>query len=866
VIDTDASGQRSVRTIGGGDLSVRAGGDILSGTYFVSKGQGRLSAGGDIGADFSRTDTTSGDPAPELNATGTPVSTLLALQDAQVQVQAGGSVDIGGIYNPSWLDSGAVDAMAPAGHADGQAYSAASSILLQAGRGDLTYGSLVSPLSLFVPGLASQLAGTTAGDVLPANVTFAAANGDVDLLTSGELFPSATGNLDILAGASVHFDKPSDRNTFSSWGLIDASPALLASPLDTSALTADPSGTTLGILRTRGYLDIGADADASVILHDKDPLHADDDVPVRIYALTGDIVNGTGGGVHGVFLVPSKPARIEAGRDIIDLAYLGQQSHAADLSLIEAGRDIRDTSLSLSAAYIASNLQFNIRAQVVLPAIVQAGPGNLVVQAGRDIGTLSSQVELQAQTFPGTYQQLRNLSTNTALTGIDTVGNLYNPYLPSEGAGIQVLYGVGPGIDRADFIARYVNPASNVPGVPALGDDLVSFVENYEAGLAVDTGLVADKVTPVYTVDQAWQIFNTLPEAEQTLFIQNGLFKILATVGKDYNDPQSPFAGQYSRGYDALNTLFPASLGYTANGLSGGVNGAQQTVDTGDLDIRSSTIQTQRGGDIGILAPGGQALLGSVLAPPVIFDGQGHVLAGPNTMGVLTLRTGDIDIFTDRSVLLAQSRIFTEQGGDLVMWSSNGDINAGKGAKTNTDIPPASYLCNPDAWCQEDPTGQVSGAGIATLQTIPDAPVGEVYLLAPRGTVDAGDAGIRVSGNLVIAAAHVANADNIQVKGNAIGVPVVQAVNIGALNAAGAAASAASKVAEDVARKQQADSRDRMPSVISVQVLGAGDTSASTEDRGAQDPYSPVKILGAGKLSASRAAQLTAAERSRMTD
>jgi hypothetical protein len=407
-------------------------------------------------------------------------------------------------------------------------------------------------------------------------------------------------------------------------------------------------------------------------------------------------------------------------------------------------------------------------------------------------------------------------------------------------------YGVAPGVDDAAFIARYIDPSAVKP--PGLDDGsagLVTFVENYDAGQAVDTGLLADRHVPTYTVDQAWARFQALPDDAKAIFVQQTLFGVLAQVGKDYSDASSPYANQYVRGYAALNTLFPASLGYTANGLDGGSNGAQQLVHTGDLDIRGSTIQTQRGGDVSILAPGGEALLGSVSAPPVIVDTRGGVLAGPNTQGILTLQKGDVSIFTDTSTLLAQSRIFTEQGGDVTIWSSNGDINAGKGAKTNSEIPPVRYECTLDAWCSQDAAGQVSGAGIATLQTIPDAPEGSVYLMAPRGTVDAGDAGIRVSGNLVVAAAHVANADNVQVKGDSVGLPVVQAVNVGALNAASSAATAATKAAEDVARQQQSDARDRQPSIISVQVIG-GDPSASIDSGthgSAYDSESPVQVV-----------------------
>src|SRR6202012_3591279 len=195
--------------------------------------------------------------------------------------------------------------------------------------------------------------------------------------------------------------------------------------------------------------------------------------------------------------------------------------------------------------------------------------------------------------------------------------------------------------------------------------------------------------------------------------------------GTDLNQQSSPFFQQYARGYQAINTLFPASFGYTANNLGGGSNGANQLVDTGDLDIRSTTIQTQQGGNVSILGPGGQALVGSTSAPPEIVNSAGGVTAGPGTMGILTLEQGNIDNFTDQSVLLAQSRIFTEQGGGMTIWSSNGDINAGKGAKSSADIPAPIYVCDINHYCTVDARGEVTGAGIATLQANPGAPAAD---------------------------------------------------------------------------------------------------------------------------------------------
>ncbi len=64
-----------------------------------------------------------------------------------------------------------------------------------------------------------------------------------------------------------------------------------------------------------------------------------------------------------------------------------------------------------------------------------------------------------------------------------------------------------------------------------------------------------------------------------------------------------------------------------------------------------------------------------------------------------------------------------------------------------------------------------SGAGIATLNPIPEVPAGDIDLIAPLGTIDAGEAGIRVSGNVNLAALQIVNAANIQVQGSSIGHP-----------------------------------------------------------------------------------------------
>jgi hypothetical protein len=850
----NADGQ-SVTTYGGGNLDVHAGGDILSGTYFVAKGQGSIRAGGSIGADFSYTAPINDQYYPGQS---TPVSALFALQDAQLDVRARVGVDVGGVYNPSYLfaDQPSGRFILPAGQGDAQSYSASSSFVAGTAGGNLVFDSLRLPGSLFDGGDATNI--DNPGAILPATLSLAAPSGSVDIRGAGALYPSAQGNLTVLADQNVSLSQQvvsmQGIGTTYGFGLIDTPATTLPSPLH--PLGDESLASSFGRLWALGYLD-GTYA-SGTMTHAKTPLHAGDPEPVRIYALQGDIVDGiqspAGFQYRSLQLTPAKPALVRAGRDIVNLSLLGQQSHDADVTLVSAGRDIYDLPINRSFQLGSADPG----AYQLASALLLGGPGSFLIEAGRNIGPLTS----------------KNETTSTPIllggsnTGIDTVGNQFNPYLPHTSADINLLYGAGPGVAVADFMAHYVDVAA--AGLDSLMPELVAFMERRVAGRLVDTGYAQDKVAVQLTAAEARHLFDQEPDYLQRQFVSEALFKVLAQVGADYNDKNSPYFGKYARGYAAIDTLFPAGLGYTANGSGqGGLNGALSTVDTGDLDLRGTTIQTQQGGDITMLAPGGQALLGSASAPPVVTDRNGNVVAGPNSMGVLTLEQGDIRMFTDRSVLLAQSRIFTEQGGDLVLWSSNGDINAGQGAKTTTEIPPPSYLCTIDAWCRLDARGQVSGAGIASLQSVPDAPKGNVYLVAPRGTVDAGDAGIRVSGNLIVAAARVANADNIQVQGEKIGVPVTQAVNVGALNAANAAASAVSKAAEDMARQQQDDARSKLPSVISVQVLGAGDGSASLDNgSGARryDPRSPVQVLGAGMLSARAREQLTPDERKRLNE
>ena len=137
---------------------------------------------------------------------------------------------------------------------------------------------------------------------------------------------------------------------------------------------------------------------------------------------------------------------------------------------------------------------------------------------------------------------------------------------------------------------------------------------------------------------------------------------------------------------------------------------------------------------------------------------------------------------------------------------------------------PTRVLIDPQSGdVKTDLAGLATGGGIGVLETVAGVPPSDVDLIAPSGTVDAGDAGIRVSGNLNISAQLVLNAGNIQVGGASVGVPVVSAPNLAGLTAASNATAATTNAATQVASQNRTQAApEEVPSIISVEVIGYG--------------------------------------------
>src|SRR5262249_22402858 len=121
-------------------------------------------------------------------------------------------------------------------------------------------------------------------------------------------------------------------------------------------------------------------------------------------------------------------------------------------------------------------------------------------------------------------------------------------------------------------------------------------------------------------------------------------------------------------------------------------------------------------------------------------------------------------------------------GGDILAWSSNGNLNAGRGARTTLSLPPLSVTFDSNDYQTIDAAGLVSGAGIGVLKSTSFANTSNVYLLAPRGIIDFGEE-TRCSGRCIIVTPFP-TVGPPPTAGGGTNLPSVQAPNFSAITSA----------------------------------------------------------------------------------
>ncbi len=813
--------------LGGGDLLVRAAGDISGGVYQVERGSGELFAGGEINSNPARSPSlyllgsTSADASvvvsqdPAVYDPLTWLPTMLVAGEANFRVAARQDVLLGPVVNASLLPQGLNNKFWYKTYF--QTYSPDASVDVLSLGGSVTHrmvaagpaGGLEPVLALWLrnqnlyAGVASgnnasnfqpwlRLAETdvsqfySAMTVLPPTLRSTSLAGDINLVGNLNLFPSPTGTLELAAAGSIAGLQPAGRALTPTAVQNPPAPATVWTSARINLSDAPPASLP-GVLSPVAYQSlatVGRNLQAS----------RSSSVSALVGLDAAFDETGAYSGVSGSAQVQRAlhdPSVLHRNDDqplrafAMDGAISGLTLFSAKQSRLLAASDITDVAL-----YIQNSRPGDV-------SIVSAGRDVIPNNAGAPLRVLANSLARGNYVDPAEQVTLVDGSVVNALAGDIQV----------SGPGVlQVLAGrnidLGTGANRADGTGV---------GITSIGALRNPFLAKDGAGLAVLTGLQAASGGPAYglagsTLNLAGFIPSDLPAGTSPEFAAlaglDAFYAKLKEVGQGYAE-----GGSYDEGYAAIDEVFgPAGAG-------------------GELFTRSRDIRTVRGGDIRIAVPGGGITMASSIT--------GNPLAPP---GLVTEYGGTLSILTDAGVDIGRARIFTLRGGDITIWASNGDIAAGSAPKTVVTAPPTRVVVDTtSAEVLTDLGGLATGGGIGSLQLRESDEPSDVVLIAPRGTVDAGDAGIRATGNIAVAAAQVLNADNISAGGTSAGVPAaapVAAPNVAGLSSASSSTAATSSAAQDVARQSEPPQTvaEQSPSVITVEVLGYGGGEGRDEE------------------------------------
>ncbi|MET0445957.1 MAG: filamentous hemagglutinin family protein [Pseudorhodoplanes sp.] len=826
----------------GGLMQVEAGGAVRAGYYYVGRGDGVINAG-----EFANGRTVSA-VLTDGRESVFDIAPVLALGDAVMKVKTAGDLVLQTVLDPLMLNS---DSVYAGGSSRNSAYMSGytdrTSLELLSVGGDVTLANQGRFLSKEVDisggtfGLHVDYSyiGLFATNLYPSVTHVAALNGSVISHDRFFTVPGKNPELRILAdsdivlgevtmaratiammptpqmpvtgssGGWMHMRTPYNFSEFQSLNGSGFAALLLNQFTFNHSMT--PGNGPL-----RSYLES--------VLNPDSLDNAADMEPSRIYARNGSITGSliaTSSGVQTLAnITTNEQTWFRAGTDIRNINYNLRNIHKADVSLLEAGNDI-----------------IGIGGKIEVQ-----GPGAIALAAGRDVYGTSFEVVTN-----GRYDAYQS---NRANELSEVKG------LAREGAAISVMAGLKGKQPTYDaLMAAYLDPA-NLASMP---DYLKTEVDGFMLPIYLTdkveirrgaehkarSGLVsfiADMTGETLSPLDAWQRFKSLPTFAQQRFLRDVYIQELNAAGDDQNTLDAnglPRNGGYNRGYAAIAALFPGQEW------------------SGDIKIGNATFRTMAGGAVETLTPGG-GLQVAALGMTV-----------PDGAGLVTLGNGDISIFARDSVTVNRSRVLTFAGGDEVIWSTLGDIDAGRGAKT-TRVPSAPEITtDEDGVTKVQERADIGGSGIGTIIGFTGVREGDVSLIAPQGTVNAGDAGIRVSGNFNVAALIVLNAENIKVEGDKKGMPKVESVSLNMT------VQTKDKAAEDATREATQGGAKERPSVIIVEVLGYGggsdgprqdDERRRQDDRRSYDTNSVIQLVGNGALSEAQSEALTDDEKRRLQD
>ena len=336
-----------VATMAGGDVTVTAGGSLLTQVGAFGAGDVTVTTGADLGGRFrtmnGATTLTSGGG---FGAPDKPV--VNELGDAQARVVAMGDVHLGTVQNPDntrdhiffGLKNQKLWNMTYGTASGFSAASLAGSAILYGTNPYYGYSAYSGNAQL--QGLDFRKT------ILPTSFALAAA-GDLEIRNQFVLAPSSDGNLELSAGGNIRGEKG---------GNGDLKSGFIMQDVELTAMYGRQSETANG-----HYEKLSGDAHAGIN-------HFGDSTEVKVAA---------GKDLDTLILKLNKPADVSAGGDINELKFIGQNLTPDSMSTIKAGGSI-DQGITIDPR---DPVYGTLMAKT--PTMELGGPGTLLVQAGNSI-------------------------------------------------------------------------------------------------------------------------------------------------------------------------------------------------------------------------------------------------------------------------------------------------------------------------------------------------------------------------------------------------------------------------------------------------------------------------------------------------
>ncbi|UCV05448.1 filamentous hemagglutinin N-terminal domain-containing protein [Dechloromonas denitrificans] len=436
------------------------------------------------------------------------------------------------------------------------------------------------------------------------------------------------------------------------------------------------------------------------------------------------------------------------------------------------------------------------------PSRLVARRGDITGVGGRDnYAEFSEAVDIEAggdiKNLNLTVQHLTTDSVSKIVAEGDITYTINGGALPSQGIKVN-----GPG--RVEVIAGGSVDLADSKGIVTKGN-----LENpYLPVGGADIMVLAGTTSPDYAGFVKYMRDNGLPVGNDLSpnALRDRFYALLLDFGREAQSGGGD--ASYEKGRAVIQALFPAS-----------------SVSKGNIDLFYSAVKTEQDGGIDLLAPGGSVTVGIANPSKTIPEKKAA------DQGLFTFQGGAIRAFVLDNFLVNQSRVFTLDGGNILVWADHGMIDAGNGAKTVSATPPPVLVVR-DGQIFLDASNSISGSGIGALASRDDTPASDMDLFAPNGAIDAGDAGLRSTGRITLGAPTILNASNIQAAGGVSGAPAA------ATTATPVAAITSPTSAEDRMLEESptaAGNRNTAQGMLTVEVLGGEECSEAARSKGSDD-------------------------------